>query len=94
MCHSTPFLGSKQENTTNADIYPVSMSRLRLTSKFYITVCTLTGRVFALDDIHDDTTIDEMKNRIHRVTGIPQDQQRLIYRGKQLEDGMSDFGTH
>ncbi|KPM41725.1 hypothetical protein AK830_g4818 [Neonectria ditissima] len=60
--------------------------KLRLTSKFYITICTLTGTAFALDEIHNDTTIEEMKNRIHAVTGVLQDQQRLIYKGKPLED--------
>ncbi|KAL7911336.1 hypothetical protein GGI35DRAFT_345190 [Trichoderma velutinum] len=62
--------------------------KLRLTNKFYITVCArsnLDTTVF-LDEIDNDTTIDEIKKRLHHAIGLPHDLQRLIYGGKMLED--------
>jgi ubiquitin len=49
-----------------------------------IFVKTLTGIVVSLDVMLDDT-IDKIKHRYEEKTGIPPNDQRLIFAGRQLE---------
>jgi len=60
--------------------------RLVPKGKFYVLVKTLTGKILTIIS-EASWTIEKVKTAITKLEGIPEDQLRLIFAGRQIEDG-------
>src|SRR5438034_7407786 len=59
---------------------------------YNIEIRTLTGKRIGLE-VESSNTVGDIKRQIQDRKGIPTDQQRMLYAGKQLEDErqLSDY---
>ncbi|XP_051887760.1 uncharacterized protein LOC127579192 [Pristis pectinata] len=71
---------------------PTVMLLVRKEERMQIFLLNDKGRTSTYDVLPSDSVRD-FKVRVHRQEGVTPDQQRLVYEGKQLEDGrlLSDY---
>ena len=78
--------GSKKTKQEDHPDETKPKSKCQMEMKIYIK--TLTGKTHELN-VRPSSTIVQVKGLVQLKSGIPPDQQRLIFRGEQLGDGLT-----
>ena len=91
--------GVSVENNKTLGSYGAMVSNkctlvLHTLSRLQVFVRTLTGKTITLQ-VKGEDTVEHVKSLIHGKEGIPLDQQRILFGGKQLRDGrrLSDYSV-
>jgi ubiquitin C len=93
------FAGKQLEDDHTLEDYSIQKDStihlvLRLRGGMQVFVKTLAGRSVPID-VEGSDDVGVLMSKLAEKAGIPADQQRLIFGGKQLEDGnsLSDYGV-
>ena len=63
----------------------------RVSPEFTVIVKTQTGKTIMIRPVRLQMLVEDLKEAVREREGIPQNQQRLIFAGRQLEDGRTLF---
>lgn len=92
------FAGQQLEDTRTLSDYGINSGStvqmsIRIQRGANILVRSMQGKVMVLD-VDPSTTVSDLKERIREREGIPPQQQRLVFAGKQLVDGSTLFESN
>ena len=62
--------------------------RKKENSGYHLYVKTLTGQTLTITTLDPDVMVEELKMEIFKQSGVPLSQQRIVFAGRQLEDGL------
>ncbi|KAL5848827.1 hypothetical protein ACOSQ4_006840 [Xanthoceras sorbifolium] len=88
------FIGRTEEQLEDGksfasyDMDQLDFLTIKIPDKFQISVTDLIGKTVTLEVFHS-STVRNVKELLYRLMGVQVYQQRIIFKGRQLEDRMT-----